>query len=113
MGAVQGVEVAGTGFYVPAQVVTNEDYEERYGVSADWILQVSGIKAAGLDTGHLEDPVGGNAVPLLIVFVGHDLRRDVESGPGNLDPLHCPHPLPSPLWPRSPQTFLTLLPDIS
>src|SRR2546427_2525506 len=48
MGAVQGVEVAGTGFYVPAQVVTNEDYEERYGVSADWILQVSGIKARRL-----------------------------------------------------------------
>ena len=72
-----------------------------------------GGKAAGLDAGHLEDPVGGNAVPLLIVFVGHDLRGDVESGPGNLDPLHCPHPLPSPLWPRSPQTFLTLLPDIS
>jgi len=42
--AVPGVEVAGTGLYVPEQIVTNKDYEERYSVSADWILQVSGIK---------------------------------------------------------------------
>src|SRR6266849_10721306 len=41
---VPGVEVAGTGLYVPEQIVTNQDYEERYSVSADWILQVSGIK---------------------------------------------------------------------
>src|SRR5438128_1325997 len=60
MGAVQGVEVAGTGFYVPAQVVTNEDYEERYGVSAAWealnsktptrlILMGDGAGACGLE----------------------------------------------------------------
>lgn len=38
------ISICGTGFYVPEQVVTNEDYEKKYGVSADWIKKVSGIE---------------------------------------------------------------------
>jgi len=39
------VEIIGTGFHVPEKIVTNEDYEKQYGISAEWIKQVCGIES--------------------------------------------------------------------
>jgi 3-oxoacyl-[acyl-carrier-protein] synthase-3 len=39
------VEIIGTGFYVPEKVVTNEDYEKQYGVSAKWIKEACGVES--------------------------------------------------------------------
>jgi 3-oxoacyl-[acyl-carrier-protein] synthase-3 len=38
------LSILGTGFYVPDKIITNKDYEEQYGVSADWIFKSTGIK---------------------------------------------------------------------
>lgn len=38
------VSICGTGFYVPDQVITNEDYEKKYGVNAAWINKVCGVE---------------------------------------------------------------------
>jgi len=46
------VEIIGTGFHVPERVVTNEDYEKEYGVSAEWIKQVSGIESRCIAAPH-------------------------------------------------------------
>lgn len=45
------VEIIGTGFHVPERVVTNEDYEKEYGVSAEWIKQ-----ACGIESRHVAEP---------------------------------------------------------
>jgi 3-oxoacyl-[acyl-carrier-protein] synthase-3 len=42
LGTLTGVQILGTGSYVPEQVVTNEDLEE-YGFDANWIVQRTGI----------------------------------------------------------------------
>lgn len=43
MGQVNGVRIAGTGSYVPDQVVTNEDLAEL-GCDSEWIVRRTGIK---------------------------------------------------------------------
>lgn len=39
-----GVQVIGTGSYLPEWVVTNEDLHEQYGFDPNWILQRTGIR---------------------------------------------------------------------
>ena len=39
-----GVQIIGTGSYVPDRVVTNEELEREYGFDASWILQRTGIR---------------------------------------------------------------------
>ena len=39
-----GVRIAGTGSYVPEQVVTNHDLAERHGCDPEWIVQRSGVQ---------------------------------------------------------------------
>jgi 3-oxoacyl-[acyl-carrier-protein] synthase-3 len=43
--ALLGVQIVGTGSYVPDIVVTNEDLQARYGFDPDWITQRTGILA--------------------------------------------------------------------
>ncbi len=38
-----GVQIAGTGSFLPEQVVTNEKLNEQYGCDANWIVQRTGI----------------------------------------------------------------------
>jgi 3-oxoacyl-[acyl-carrier-protein] synthase-3 len=45
MSQILPVEIIGTGFHVPEKIVTNEDYEKQYGISAEWIKQVCGIES--------------------------------------------------------------------
>ncbi len=40
---LQGVQVLGTGRYVPERVVTNEDLHDLYGFDPDWIVNRTGI----------------------------------------------------------------------
>ncbi len=40
-----GIKITGMSFYVPDQVITNNDIEKKYGISAEWIEQVTGIKS--------------------------------------------------------------------
>ncbi|MBU0630908.1 MAG: ketoacyl-ACP synthase III [Candidatus Margulisbacteria bacterium] len=44
------VEVLGTGYYVPPNIVTNHDYELKYGVSPEWIKQVTGVEKRHIAT---------------------------------------------------------------
>jgi 3-oxoacyl-[acyl-carrier-protein] synthase-3 len=41
---MQRARIRGTGFYVPDQVVTNDDLAERMDTSDEWIRQRSGIE---------------------------------------------------------------------
>jgi 3-oxoacyl-[acyl-carrier-protein] synthase III len=38
------VKIMGTGFFVPERIVTNQEYEQVYGIPAAWIEQVTGVK---------------------------------------------------------------------
>ena len=40
---LMGVQILGTGSYVPDQVVTNRDLQESHGFDADWIVNRTGI----------------------------------------------------------------------
>lgn len=42
--SLMGVQIVGTGSYVPAQVVTNEQLQRALGFDAHWILQRTGIR---------------------------------------------------------------------
>ncbi len=46
------VEIIGTGFHVPERNITNDDYEKEFGVSAEWIKQVSGIESRRIAASH-------------------------------------------------------------
>ena len=39
-----GLRIAGTGSYVPSQVVTNDDLARRHGCDPEWIVQRSGVR---------------------------------------------------------------------
>lgn len=45
------VNIIGSGFYVPEKVITNKDYEEKYGIDSAWIS-----KATGVEERHFADP---------------------------------------------------------
>lgn len=42
--SLTGVQVLGTGSYVPETIVTNEDLQKRLGFDPDWIVQRTGIR---------------------------------------------------------------------
>ncbi|WP_145260962.1 beta-ketoacyl-ACP synthase III [Planctomycetes bacterium Pan216] len=42
--SLTGFQIIGTGSYVPDQVVTNEELEQRLGFDSDWIVQRTGIR---------------------------------------------------------------------
>lgn len=48
-----GVQIIGTGSYVPDSVVTNEDLRVRLGFDADWIVQRTGIRERRHAPAHL------------------------------------------------------------
>jgi 3-oxoacyl-[acyl-carrier-protein] synthase-3 len=52
MSQILPVEIIGTGFHVPERIVTNEDYEKQYGVSAEWIKKSCGIESRRMAAPH-------------------------------------------------------------
>ena len=52
MSQILPVKIIGTGFHVPERIVTNEDYERQYGVSAEWIKRACGIESRHVAAPH-------------------------------------------------------------
>ncbi len=53
--------IRGLGFYVPANVVTNQDLESRVETSDEWITTRTGIKQRHISTGEITSDLGAEA----------------------------------------------------
>ena len=89
------VEIIGTGFHVPENIVTNADYEKKYGVSAEWIKQISGIESRRIAApheacSHLAIPAAKKAVEAakidpeeIDLIILSTINADFSSPPGS------------------------------
>jgi 3-oxoacyl-[acyl-carrier-protein] synthase-3 len=71
MKARWAVEIAGTGAYVPSQVLTNEDFTKRLDTSDEWIVQRTGIR---------ERRIGGPNESTLTLSVGASRQALANAG---------------------------------
>ncbi len=49
---MQGINILGTGFYVPENIMTNEDFSKIVETNDEWITSRTGIKQRHISTGH-------------------------------------------------------------
>ncbi len=75
-----GVQIVGTGSYVPETIVTNEDLESRYGFEPGWIEQRTGIR----ERRHASS---GQATSDLAVEAGLRALEDARVDPAEVDLL--------------------------
>lgn len=79
-----GVEIVGSGSYLPQRVLTNQDLEKVMDTSDEWIVQRTGIRER-----HICDAANGEATKRM---GAHALRRalaDAKIGPDDLDLMIC------------------------
>jgi 3-oxoacyl-[acyl-carrier-protein] synthase-3 len=87
------VEVAGTGAYVPARVVTNDDFAKRLDTSDEWIVQRTGIRERRI-------VAPGQGTLDLSVHASRQALAEAGLGPDEIDLIILAtatpeHPLPS------------------
>ena len=49
---MQGINILGTGLYVPEKIMTNEDFSKIVETNDEWITTRTGIKQRHISTGH-------------------------------------------------------------
>ena len=75
-----GIQIAGTGSYVPERVVTNDDLAARHGCDPEWIGQRSGVR----ERRHAADD---QATSDLAAEAGYRAIRDAGIDPSDVDLL--------------------------
>ncbi|MBU6172588.1 MAG: ketoacyl-ACP synthase III [Planctomycetes bacterium] len=81
LGTCTGIRIAGTGSYIPQQVVTNEDLAEL-GCDSDWIVQRTGIRERRRATKN-------QATSDLAFEAANDCLRDAGVSAADVDLLIC------------------------
>ncbi len=77
-----GIQIAGCGSYVPDQIVTNEQLDEKYGCDPNWIVQRTGIR----ERRHCPE---GMATSDLCVEASRKAIRATGIDPQQIDLLVC------------------------
>ena len=75
-----GIQIAGTGSYVPSQVVTNEDLARQHGCDPEWIVKRSGVRER-------RHAAADQATSDLAAEAGYRAIRDAGIDPSEIDLL--------------------------
>ncbi len=75
-----GIQVLGTGSYVPERVVTNEDLRDQYGFEPEWIVNRTGIHERRFAAPH-------QATSDLCIHAAQRCLQAAECDPGDVDLL--------------------------
>jgi 3-oxoacyl-[acyl-carrier-protein] synthase-3 len=71
------VKIAGVGWYLPEQRITNQHIEERHGISADWIEQATGVQERRYVTTETTVSMGAAAAQMALQHAALDIA-DVD-----------------------------------
>lgn len=86
------VKIAGLGYYLPEQHVTNTDLEARLGIPAPWIERVSGVRERRYVTHETTVTMGVAAARMALAHAGmhvHDLDAIIGASTGPQQAIPC------------------------